>query len=403
MVQRHPTVGIRHALSICLVLPACFQPHYDRPACGPGGQCPDGLTCRGQVCESGSAPDASIDASVDGDPDDPDAAPDAGFCFGSFARICLQSMPSAPLVINTTTTIDTGNSPLCAAMAGGPDVCVLAATTTAIEATLRATGPKPLVLLASDTVTITVTGSIDVASHRGATPETGAGADFGGCPAGVAPGLRAGGAGGSFMGPGGNGGVGGNGGNGGVRGPAIAGPLTELRGGCPGQDGDGTNRGSRGHGGGAVLLIAGNAIAHAGAVTAAGEGGGAGTIDSSGAGGGGAGGMIVLDAATITGSGLLLANGGGGGEGSGQSSPGQLGADPTGTGAASGGQAGSIHGGDGGNGSAGPAGGGGDDGENGSPGTQPGGGGGGGGGAGIIRARTGQDLGPSVSPVPTAF
>jgi hypothetical protein len=399
MAQR-PAVGIRQLLSICLVLPACFHPNYDRPTCGPAGECPDGLTCRGQFCESGAAADdASIDASVDAGIDGP---PDAVFCFGTFARICLQRMPSAPLTIATPTTIDTVSSTLCAATAGGPDVCVLAATTISIDQALRATGARPLVLLATDS--ITVSNAIDVASRRSATPETGAGADFIGCTAGVAPGVGAGGAGGSFAGPGGNGGEGGSDDDGGVRGPAIVGPLTTLRGGCPGQDGDGTHRGILGHGGGAVLLIAGTAIENAGVITAAGEGGTGGVMNSSGAGGGGAGGMIVLDAAAFTGPGLVIANGGGGGEGSGMSAAGQRGADPSGLTAAPGGVGGTLNGGNGGNGSAGRADGAGTNGSNGE-GTGPnnGGGGGGGGGAGIVLARSGQDLGPNVSPAMTPF
>jgi hypothetical protein len=349
--------------------------------------------------------DAAIDAAIDAPPDVAiDAPPDAAqLCFGSFLNICLESPPSAPLSIDEVTLIDTGNSSLCATVTSGGDFCVLTGTTISITGALRATGPKPLVLIARDALTIGATGSIDVGSHRGADPETGANSDpVGGCPAGTGPGARAGGAGGSFTGTGGNGGDGGNGGNGGQRGNPTAGPITVMRGGCAGQDGDGTNRGARGRGGGAVLLIA-TSIDRSGTINAAGEGGGAGTTNSSGGGGGGAGGMIVLDAMTITGSGLLLANGGGGGEGSGTATPGEVGADPTGTGAAAGGDSGTTNGGNGGDGSTGAAAGGGGSGLNGAGNPNPGGGGGGGGGAGLIRARTGQNLGSNVSPAVTPF
>src|SRR5215468_1790429 len=56
-----------HVLSwVCraavLLLPACFHPIYDHPACGPHGECPSGFSCSAAlVCESGSsvnAPDA---------------------------------------------------------------------------------------------------------------------------------------------------------------------------------------------------------------------------------------------------------------------------------------------------------------------------------------------------------
>jgi len=406
MMQRRPAVDIRHLIWVCTALPACFRPSYDHTACGPGGTCPEGFTCRNQICESGNPPDdASIDASVDASvvvdapPDAPrDAPPDAAACFGLFERICLQSAPSMPLPITSPTMIDTGTSPLCAPIMSGPDACVLVGTTISIEATLRATGPRPLVLLASNSITILSAGSVDVASHRGAVPETGAGADFTGCPAGIAPGLRAGGAGGSFTGAGGTGGMSVTGGNGGV--PGTGGPLIGLRGGCSGQDGDGSMHGNRGHGGGFVLLMAVGAIDHAGVITAAGEGGTGAAANAAGGGGGGAGGMIVLDAPAISGSGLILANGGGGGEGAGNTTPGENGADPTGTAPALGGDGPTGNGGRGGNGSAGAAGG---PGTNGVDGTSQGGGGGGGGGAGTIRARSGQDLGSNVSPAVSPF
>ena len=70
------------------VVPACFHPNYDRPACGKSGECPDGLTCSAQqICElpgaviidasnvsdARSVPDASMadDASVDAAPSRP--------------------------------------------------------------------------------------------------------------------------------------------------------------------------------------------------------------------------------------------------------------------------------------------------------------------------------------------
>ena len=70
------------------LVPACFHPSYNRPACGTNGECPDGLTCSTQrICElpgsviidasnvadARSVPDASIadDASVDAAPSQP--------------------------------------------------------------------------------------------------------------------------------------------------------------------------------------------------------------------------------------------------------------------------------------------------------------------------------------------
>ncbi|HEX2688525.1 MAG TPA: alkaline phosphatase PhoX, partial [Kofleriaceae bacterium] len=41
-------------IAVALLAPACFHPHYDRPACGPNGECPSGLTCGSTgFCEAG--------------------------------------------------------------------------------------------------------------------------------------------------------------------------------------------------------------------------------------------------------------------------------------------------------------------------------------------------------------
>jgi hypothetical protein len=349
--------------------------------------------------------DAAIDAQMI------DAAPDAPqTCFGTgLLRICLASAPSDSLTISATTPLDTDNPQMCALVtSGGTGLCVVAATTISVEATWRATGGKPLVLIARDSITITATGLIDVASRRGVTPEIGAGGDAATCDGGTAPktggGTNGGGAGGSFTGLGGNGGKGGGGGGGaaGLPGAAVT-AITELRGGCPGQIGQGVgaNKGAEGHGGGAVYLIAGGTISVAGAINASGEGGGHGVSGEAGGGGGGSGGMIGFDAQTITGTGLILANGGGGGEASGTTAPGASGndgKDPTSISAAPGGTGGSTSGGDGGNGSTGVAAGPGADGASGASGGS-GGGGGGGGGAGLIKAPTTASLGVMVSPL----
>lgn len=52
----------RAAMLTALVLGACFDPHYDRPRCGPGDSCPDGLRCVRDVCEAASADAGSDDA-----------------------------------------------------------------------------------------------------------------------------------------------------------------------------------------------------------------------------------------------------------------------------------------------------------------------------------------------------
>jgi hypothetical protein len=333
-----------------------------------------------------------------------DASADMGLrlCYGTAPfDICLPTAPSTSLTISSDTIVDTKTSPMCTAVG---DLCVIAGTTISIQATLRATGPNPLVLLASDSITIETGGSIDVGSHRGTNAEFGAGTGPVECSEGIPPSsgcrLCGGGAGGSFGGLGGTGGKGGNDGNGGA--PAAAVLSTSFRGGCPGQDSRGfaVSKGLQGNGGGAVLLIAGGFIEHAGSINAGGEGGTGGVDSGAGGGGGGSGGMIVLDAPTITGDGLIVANGGGGGEGAEDAISGHDGSEPVGVAAAIGGAGGTANGGDGGNGSAGAAAGPGATGMNG---TSTGGGGGGGGGAGFIMARMGASLGPQVSPAPTFF
>jgi hypothetical protein len=353
-------------------------------------------------------PLSGIDAGTNPPDAPPDAPPGAQACFGTgIVRVCFAAPPPTPLTISAQTTINTDNSSMCATtVSSTSDYCVIAATSITVDATLRATGTKPLVLIASDA--ITVNQLIDVGSHRATqtTPELiGAGADPAACTPGTPAGTRGGGAGGSFTGQGGDGG---GGAAGGLGGQAVNGTttITELRGGCPGQAGNGGGAGTGGHGGGAVYLIAGNRIDIAGpGINAAGEGGAPGAPSegaSSGAGGGGSGGMIGFDAPTITCASLLLANGGGGGEGSGEGGPGAPGKDPSTTAGSAGGSGGATVGGNGGTGSAGPAAGPGGDGRNGSSttGRNNGAGGGGGGGAGLIKGPAGS-LGTNISPAVT--
>jgi hypothetical protein len=366
-----------------VVIPACFNPTYDHPTCGPNGACPSGLTCNAQqICERASLNDPNVDAQT---------------CVGTgLVRICLQTPPTAPLTISTSTIIDTDSSSMCAPIASGGNYCVLAATTISVEALLRATGSRPLVLVARDS--IAVSNTIDVGSHRGVTPETGAGADPATCAAGTSPGTSGGGAGGTFAG---TGGTGGNSDSNAGGTPALVTALTELQGGCAGQDGQGAAKGVKGHGGGAVFLLAGNTIDVGGGINAAGEGGSGGANTDSGGGGGGAGGMIGFDAPMITGRGLILANGGGGGGGSGGANPGGAGSDPSSITAAPGGNGavagGGPVGGDGGAGSAGLPAGPGVNGAN-DPTNETGGAGGGGGGAGLVKAPATANLGTQVSP-----
>jgi len=214
------------------------------------------------------------------------------------------------------TTIDTDQSPLCAAVRSGPDGCVIAATEIIVDGRLRATGDRPLIL-AADSIEVTAAGVIDVAAHSG-DPAPGAGAGAPECEEREAPTtFEACGAGGSF---------GGAGGNNLARQDCITDSPripTTLRGGCRGHRGlsGGGPGGAGGEGGGAVLVIA-QSLTLGGKINASGAGGaGAGSTmnrGGNGGGGGGAGGLIALDARRIAGTGMILANGGGGGAGEGQ-------------------------------------------------------------------------------------
>ena len=309
-------------------------------------------------------------------------------CTGTGAyQVCVQK-PSAPVTL--TGTLDTGTSPKCMNpfsgwASGQPAACFVVGTQITVTGTLAVTGSKPLVLLASDT--ITVSGTIDASSHLGGT--TGPGAPFGTCAGqdgSASSNGGGGGAGGSFITKGGNG-SNGNGANGGNAASQVSAPSV-LRAGCNGHvGGDGAfAAGPLGGAGGVVYLVAVNGITlmSGSVIDASGAGGSApGSASSAGGSGGGSGGMIKLDAPTITASGaIVMANGGGGASGACNNANGNDGSDPS-TAAPSteapGGPAASQSG-AGGNGGAGS----GDNGKNGQGTTgsnkQPGGSGGGGGG-----------------------
>jgi hypothetical protein len=303
---------------------------------------------------------------------------------------CFASAPSGNLTFSNT-VIDTGTSGMCATLVGANANawCVIAGSSITITGGgfLAGLGSRPLVLVS--TGTITVQGTLDVASQRQFS-STGAGANAAGCNAGTAPAVSSGGAGGSFGGKGGNGAVAGSGGTAGIAGNALT--VTALRGGCPGQDGadpGAMNRGGDGgDGGGAVWLYAATSINITGSINASGAAGlNADASSASGGGGGGAGGFIGLEAPSITNTGNVFANGGGGGEASGIMSTGLPGTESTSvTAGGLGGAGGTNFGTDGGNGSLGAT-------LIGQPGvatctgacTTPTAGGGGGGGAGIIK------------------
>ncbi|HEX7702994.1 MAG TPA: hypothetical protein VF403_19785 [Kofleriaceae bacterium] len=390
------------AMAICVA--ACS------PFGGGGYSCERDDQCSGGTCSAGfcSVTDSScssglrygdsagglsntcvagpIDANIDSK-EFHDAPPPGVTCFGTgFGKTCFARVPSAPMTLDAQ-QINTDSSLLCATkVETNPPWCVIAASDLKINAgTLSAIGNKPLVLLATGTMTID--GSIDVASQRGGQ-QGAASNDPLQCDAGTPPGNNGGGAGGSF------GGVGGHGGNGGGV-PGATKPTNAMRGGCPGQDGKSGTFGVKGLGGGVVYLIAGTKITLGGNINASGAGGSAGVTGSAGAGGGGSGGLIGLDSPMVTNGGAIFANGGGGAEGSGLTSKGNDGTESVNGAVADVSGSASTIGGDGGAGGASGAA------TNGADGTG-GGGGGGGGGVGAVKLFQAASItGGVVSPPPS--
>jgi len=317
--------------------------------------------------------------------------PDGGAnCYGVFLSICLDADVDDDWDI-TDGDINTGGSMNfdceMTPSVDGMQLCVIAAKDIAITSRLTAHGGRPLVIVATNSLTLLPAVSLEVNSVVGG--QRGAGANSNACPPNGPSDARfngagGGGAGGSFVGAGGPGG-------GGNADPTIAGaavvtmptPITKLRGGCKGGNGGGTTT-TGSDSGGAIYLIAGAEMAILGSIDASGAGG-RGPVAPNGGGGGGSGGMIVLDAPKLTISDtFLLARGGGGGGGGDGGGDGENGSQPIddlvdhiGIGGAGGG----LGAGPGGNGSSLNM----PDGSGGTNGTGTFAGGGGGGGDGVIR------------------
>jgi hypothetical protein len=318
-----------------------------------------------------------------------DGTPDASSrCFGSFVKVCFDSLadvPKMPLTLTDNPEIDTElPSPLCNQTNDKKtDYCIIAAAGFTLPTTksIRGYGTRPLVLVSTTTITLEALSTVDVSSLRGNSRQ-GAGGNSSSCSTGTPPEMAGGGYGGSFGGKGGDGerlGGGPTAGHAAALGPAP----TNLRGGCPGGAGD-SSGGAGGMGGGAVMLIAAE-IRVDGKINASGGAGSGGGTTKSGGGGAGSGGMIVLDAPSIMGAGVLFANGGGGGGGGAVTGAGDNGQESIGPTTAGLGGKNPVIGQDGGRGGDGSANArlGGDSGSNS---QNLGGGGAGGGGAGFIRA-----------------
>ena len=288
-----------------------------------------------------------IDAAVDGAPP-PDVAvisPDAQSCYGvGILKVCLARLPAGPInlpgLLNPLDTDITANCDQVVAQQGGPALCVVAGTTVMVNGGMVAIGARPLVIVATDSITVNGGAKIDVSSVTGSGARRGAGSNAAECSRSDKgkndSGGAGGGAGGSFGTVGGTGGTGdgnnsdppGTAATGGNPGAADPSPSV-VHGGCVGgAGGEGQNSdprnpgGAPGDGGGAVYLIASNRITISGDIFASG-GGGRVTVGTGGrqegGGGGGSGGMIILDAQTIQVQGRVVANGGAGAGGGGDS------------------------------------------------------------------------------------
>jgi hypothetical protein len=254
--------------------------------------------------------------------------------------VCLQSLPTSTLVVPNTIDTSPGSGQCAAAQpmgwtsAGQPDACFVVGQKVSIGGSnMHARGSRPLVVLATDTLTIA--DEVDVSAVRDQQTTTlPAGFDPAACANATTPGTNAGGGGGgagaSFIGKGGDGGAG-SGVAGGTALTADA-PPTTLHAGCRGQDGgagDGV-AGLGGNGGGAVYFVATTIVLTSSTQVHANGAAGSGGGHHAGGGGAGSGGMIVLfaDSFTINSAAIFIANGGGGASG-GTGSNGMHGNDPS--------------------------------------------------------------------------
>ena len=207
-------------------------------------------------------------------------------CYGNgLLNVCFDDPLPAQFVPSPTLLTDDDGTCTKVVTVGTRTLCVVAAQTIELASDLRATGNRPLVLIAATTLTLDAGFTIDVASRDGSN--TGAGGNDAACVAPSTPegdtGGGGGGAGGSFGGKGGDGGIGDGNNNGGFDGTAAPGIATDavtptvVRGGCKGgvAGGDSPNNAGRagGSSGGAVYLIAGTVLTINGTIDASGAGG----------------------------------------------------------------------------------------------------------------------------------
>ena len=327
------------------VLAGCVRPHLASspmrllPAvvlatgCGFG---PPGASPGGSPSTGDDAAVPSPDGSKPGDPFVPLHVPAGGRAPGTEDLELAQSVDTGALTIDGSASLPAGVVFDMWPQPGGVELAVLhvRGLRVPVGATVRVTGSRALVVVASDAIDIS--GVLDGSAQRtqpgpgGAGPGAGSGAGRAGSHAGNF--RDSGGSGGSFAGTGGRGGS--AGGSGGMFGcMALQGPtggstygdrtLTVLVAGSGGGAANASTCGTRepGAGGGAIQLSSATSVRVSGGINAGGGGGGGGRsqqigasqCDMSAGGGGGSGGAIVLQAPLVEVSGTLAANGGGGG------------------------------------------------------------------------------------------
>jgi hypothetical protein len=214
-------------------------------------------------------------------------------CIGSLMPTCLSTWPTDVVLLPD---LNPDTSPHC-----NPETelaCVVAGKTIIVDGIVTPSGSRPLVLVATDSVSLL--GLIFMTNHSStpcASAGTASGSGGAGGPGTSVPAIGAG-----------------------VGWVAPAMDAFQLRFGCPGQVGSGMTAAVAGGRGGGALYVAAPEIYLDAWIDVSGGGGTGGASGANGGGGGGSGGMIVLDASSTITVGpftWLEAHGGGGGEGGG--------------------------------------------------------------------------------------
>lgn len=175
------------ALLFAFLLASCYRPNGEVSCgltCDPmlgDSDCPSELACNadGRCSIAGAActGDSGVDTDASPDAPMPPDVPANALCLGTPPmNICFNpgDEPTVPITLGdfNTSTMCTRNE-----LHDGQDVCILAGTTISVGARRRISGGRPLVLVATQTLTIEPAGVIDLSSSSlVAQPRIGAGA-----------------------------------------------------------------------------------------------------------------------------------------------------------------------------------------------------------------------------------